>query len=214
MGVEMFESFLDDFRLLPPEQVAGAMWREPRLLAVKGYEELASKYAGCSFENGLYRLHDASSGPLALSLVAEAFPEFASRACPFGYDWLGRQFAIDAGRAQGGQPLVLMLEPGTGEGLEIPLSFGAFHNEELVEYRDAALATNFFDAWSQVQEAALPLASGDCVGYRVPLFLGGRDTVDNLEVIDLDVYWSTCGQLRRGSLQLPEGTSIKDVARG
>ena len=208
----MLKRFLDEFRLLPPEQVAGVTWREPRLLAADGYEKFAERFAGCSFENGLYRLHDATSGPLALSWIADAFPEFASRACPFGYDWLGRQFAIDTGRAHAGQPLVLLLEPGTGEGLEIPLAFGAFHDEELVEYRDAALASGFFDTWAQGHGAALPLAQGDCVGYRVPLFLGGRDTVDNLEVIDLDVYWTTCGQLRRGTLQLPEGTSIKDVS--
>lgn len=209
----MFQSFLGEFRLLPSEQAAGAIWRDPRLLAVEGYEALAERFAGCSFESGLYRLHDATSGPLALSWIAEAFPEFGSRACPFGYDWLGRQFAVDAGRVQGRQPLVLLLEPGTGEGLEIPLPFGPFHDEELVEYREAALATNFFDAWAHDQGQALPLAAGDCVGYRVPLFLGGRDTVDNLEVIDLDVYWTTCGQLRRGTLQLPEGSSIKSVSR-
>lgn len=212
MGVGMFERFLDEFQLLPPEQVPGGTWGDPRLLAVEGYESLAARFAGCSFESGLYRLHDATSGPLAASWIAEAFPEFASRACPFGYDWLGRQFAVDSGRQQGGQPLVLLLEPGTGEGLEIPLAFGALHDEELVEYRDAALASGFFDAWAQDHATALPLARGNCVGYRVPLFLGGRDTVDNLEVIDLDVYWTTCGQLRRGTLQLPEGTSIKDVS--
>lgn len=94
------------------------------------------------------------------------------------------------------------------------MTFGAFHDEELVEYRDAALASGFFGAWAKDQGAALPLAHGDCVGYQVPLFLGGHDTVDNLEIIDLDVYWTTCGQLRRGTLQLPEGTSIKDVSRG
>jgi hypothetical protein len=214
MGVEMFEPFLDEFRLLPPEQVAGVTWRETRLLAADGYEGLAQRFAGCSFENGLYRLHDATSGPLALSWIAETFPEFARRACPFGYDWLGRQFAIDTGRMHAGQPLVLLLEPGTGQRLEIPLTFGAFHDEELVEYRDAALATGFFDTWAQAHPRALPLAQGDCVGYQVPLFLGGRDTVDNLEVIDLDVYWTTCGQLRQGTLQLPEGTSIKDVSAG
>lgn len=211
----MFTRFLEEFRLLPSEQVAGGAWREPRLLVADGYEKLAERCAGCSFENGLYRLHDATSGPLAASWIAEAFPEFAGRACPFGYDWLGRQFALDTGRQQAGQPLVLLLEPGTGEGLEIPLTFGAFHDEELVEYRDAALASGFFDTWAQEHGAALPLARGTCVGYRVPLFLGGRDSVENLEVIDLDVYWTTCGQLRRGTLQLPEGTSIKDVsARG
>jgi hypothetical protein len=208
----MFKRFVESFELLPPQQVAGRIWVEPRLLATDGYRALAETFAGCSFENGLYRLHDAISGPAAASLIADAFPEFATRACPFGYDWLGRQFAIDTARQAAGQPLMLLLEPGTADALEIPLPFSAFHNEELVDYRDAALASGFFALWAEESSAALPLARDDCVGYRVPLFLGGDDTVDNLEVIDLDVYWTTCGQLRRGTLRLPEGTSIKDVS--
>lgn len=212
--MDLFEPFLHEFRLLPAEQRSGATWREPRLLAAGGYEDLAERFAGCSFENGLYRLHDASSGPRALAWIAESFPEFAHRACPFGYDWLGRQFAIDTGRVVAGQALVLLLEPGTGDVLEIPLALDAFHNQELVEYKDAAVASGFFAAWSKDHESALPLASNNCVGYRVPLFLGGLDTVENLEVIDLDVYWTICGQLRRGALLLPEGASIKGVSRG
>ena len=208
----MFERFLDEFRVLPPEQVVGRAWREDRLLAVDGYSALAHRFAGCAFENGLYRLHDAASGPGALALISEVFPEFAPRARPFGYDWLGRQFAIDSDRHEAEQPLVLLLEPGTEEALEIPLTFGAFHDEELVDYRDAALASELFATWARDHDAELPLDRGDCVGYRVPLFLGGRDTVDNLEVIDLDVYWTTCAQLRSGTSQLPRGMSIKDVS--
>jgi hypothetical protein len=203
--------FEDEFRLLPAKQVAALAWQEPRLMAVDGYLELADRFAGCSFENGLYRLHDATSGPLALSWIAEAFPEFAGRVCPFGYDWLGRQFAVDAGRQQAGRPLVLLLEPGTGQALEIPRQFADFHSEELVQHRDAALASGFFEDWADAQGAVLPLAQGDCVGYRVPLFLGGRDTVDNLELLDLDVYWTLCAQLRRGTRHLPPGTSVTYV---
>jgi hypothetical protein len=50
------------------------------------------------------------------------------------------------------------------------------------------------------------------VGYRVPLFLGGSDTLENLEVTDLDVYWTICGQLRLAAAQLPEGTAIKGIS--
>jgi hypothetical protein len=50
------------------------------------------------------------------------------------------------------------------------------------------------------------------VGYGVPLFLGGQDVVDNLELTDLDVYWSVCGQLRCGAMSLPPGTSINQVS--
>lgn len=57
MGVRMFERFLEGFQLLPPEQLTGVTSQEPRLLSADGYAALADRFAGCSFENGLYRLH-------------------------------------------------------------------------------------------------------------------------------------------------------------
>jgi hypothetical protein len=208
----LFERFLDEQALLPPGQVASPMWSEPRLQAATGYNELAGRFAGCSFQNGLYRLHDAFSGPRAQALITEAFPPFAARAYPFAFDWLGRQFALDEGRKEAGEPLVLILEPGTGQALEVPLPFSTFHDEELVDYHDAALATDFFAAWAQDHPAELPLPADRCAGYRVPLFLGGKDVVDNLEVVDVEVYWSICGQLRQGTRTLPAGTSINEIS--
>src|SRR5438128_1135977 len=119
----MFERFRAAFRLLPPDQTPGPVWADDRLISANGYAELAGMFAGCSFENGLYRLHDASSGPRAAAQIAEAFPDFATHAVPFGYDWLGRAFAVDLNRADGSEPLVLLLEPGTGEALEVPGPF-------------------------------------------------------------------------------------------
>jgi hypothetical protein len=181
------------------------------LLVTRGYAEFAEEFAGVSFGGGLYRFHDDESGPLGLRLLIDTFPEFAARACPFGYDWLGRQFAVDSARKESGQPQVLLFEPGTGEALEIPLSFAAFHDVELIHHAEAALAVEFFEAWTVVN-GGLSLQRDQCVGYKVPLFLGGQDEIENLEVIDLDVYWSICGQLRRRAMSLPRGTSIKGVA--
>jgi hypothetical protein len=209
----MFDRFRAEYTPLRDAVSGGSRWQHELLAGVDGYSDFASEYAGATFAGGLYRVHDAESGAQALTLIAEAFPEFAARACPFGYDWLGRQFAVDSGRVAGGQPQVLLLEPGTGEALEIPLAFVAFHDEELVEYADAALATGFFDRWSAANSGALPLRWDQCVGYRVPLFLGGQDVVENLELSDLEVYWSICGQLRRGVRSLPPGTSINEVAK-
>ncbi|RZU15896.1 hypothetical protein EV645_3436 [Kribbella rubisoli] len=79
-----------------------------------------------------------------------------------------------------------MLEPGTGEALEIPVPVSAFHDDEVVEYSDEALASNFYAEWMAVHESALRL--DQCAGYRVPLFLGGDDLVANLELSDLSVY--------------------------
>lgn len=192
----MFDRFREAYAGSRDALDAGANLAHPRLDRITGYAEFADEFAGASFGGGLYRVHDDQTGPLAHSLVAGAFPELAQRVCPFGYDWLGRQFAVDSGRVEGGQPQVLMLEPGTGEALEIPAAFAAFHDEELVKHSDAALASEFFRAWSEVNPDALPLLRSQCVGYKVPLFLGGNDTVENLEVSDNDVYWTICGGLR------------------
>lgn len=91
-------------------------WEHPALLACTGYDAVRQGLAGASFEGGLYRVHDAESGPLALQELRSAFPEYAGRATPFGYDWMGRHFAVDAGRtSESGEAAVLLLEPGTGD---------------------------------------------------------------------------------------------------
>ena len=191
---------------------AGSPWWHARLMGAKGYPEFAEELAGASFDAGLYRVHDDRTGPQALELIADAFPDFARRACPFGYDWLGRQLAVDADRVVDGQAQVLLLEPGTGVALEIPLSFEKFHDVELIEHPDAALASDFFQTWVGSKVDAVPLLRGQCVGYLVPPFLGGQDVVDNLESADLVVYWSICAQLRRQARQMPAGTSVNEVS--
>lgn len=196
-----------DSRVLPRSP-----WIDDRLSRAAGYGEFAAEFAGASFESGLYRVHDDQTGPLTMALITAAFPEFSTRACPFGYDWLGRQFALDSSRVERNEPQVLLLEPGTGEALEIPVSLAQFHNEELTEHADAALASSFYQSWSWANRESLPLGREQCVGYGVPLFLGGSDDIENLEVIDLDVYWTLSGQLRQGIVQLPPGASISGVS--
>jgi hypothetical protein len=53
----------------------------------------------------------------------------------------------------------------------------------------------------------------DSVGYRVPLFLGGKDVVGNLKVTDLEVYRSLSSQLRGATRNLPPGSAIGGVQR-
>lgn len=209
----MLQHFFSNFHLVPSGQVPNPAWDDPWLMRSAGYAELMEQFAGLTFEGGLYRLHDASSGPKGAEALAEAFPEFSSRARPFGYDWLGRQFAIDLDRVEDGQALVLLMEPGTGEALEVPLSFAAFH-DQLDDHREPALAAGFFADWAKVNPALLPLRHEDCAGYGVPLFLGGEDTVENLEVIDMDVYWSLCAQLHKAARDLPPGTKIRSISIG
>jgi hypothetical protein len=206
----MFERFSSLFTAdAEVRQVGG--WHDAALEAVAGYSELMGRFAGCSFDGGVYRLHSAISGPVGQELAAAAFPELADRVRVFGFDWLGRQAAVDFGRVVDGEPQVLLLEPGSGEALEIPVGFEWFHDEEIVDYRDEALAVEFFAQWRSAQGGAGRLTVAECVGYKVPLFLGGADVVENLELTDFEVYWDFCGQLRRQTRGLPTGTPIRGV---
>ncbi len=164
---------------------------------------------GRSFSEGLYRVIPGHNIAASLANLLVAFPEYEGRIVPFAYDWLGRYFAIDEKRHQDGKPMVLLLEVGVGEAMQIPVPIVEFHNEEIVDYRADALASNFFDEWKSTN--AQPIQPDACVGYKVPLFLGGSDTVDNLEIISLDIYVTLCGQLRHHAATLRDGQSLGDI---
>jgi Domain of unknown function (DUF1851) len=136
-----------------------------------------------------------------------AFPQFEDRIITcFGFDWLGRAFALDNKRLQSVQPSVLMFEVGTGEALR---DLQSFHEEVLIEDGEAALAISFHEKWLAAGGEAPNYTQ--CVGYQKPLFLGGADEIWNVELSDLDVYWHVVGQLVRKTRDLPPGTPIRAV---
>ncbi len=174
-----------------------------------GAIEFLEKYAGKTFNEGLYRIHSVDQVSKWNIIVSDAFPKFAGHFLCFSYDWLGRHFALDLNRIENNEPLILMFEPGTGEAFEIDATFKGFHNEQLTEYLDAALAVNFFNEWKQ--ETNRILLPEQCVGYRVPLFLGGEDSVSNLGLSDMEVYWDICGQLINKIQEAQLGTKIENI---
>ena len=187
----------------------GPRWADPFLSSLPGYDELTSRFAGCSFENGLYRLHDASSGRRAADLIGEVFPELSTRSHSFAHSWRGDQFVIDsAGAPAPDGPPVVMLEPGTCQYFVLPMSFSSFH-ERFGELREPVFAASFFAAWAAANPRSVPLGPTQCVGYKLPLFLGGKDSPDNLQVSELEVYWRVCGQFRKNSHQAaaPNGSA-------
>jgi hypothetical protein len=143
------------------------------------------------------------------SIIEEAFPKYKGRVLCFSSDWLGRHFALDSTCQESAQPLILMFEPGTGQALEIPASFEAFHNSELIEFQNEALASDFYTSW--LNSTGVSPKIKECIGYKVPLFLGGSDTIENLELTDMEPYWSICGQLLQKTRHLPPGTPIRGI---
>ncbi len=177
--------------------------------SMNGFEELLDTFGGQSFSKGLYRIHTKDSVNKWNSILTEAFPEFERRITCFGCDWLGRQFTLDNQRVENGQQQILMFEPGTGDVFEIPCNIIQFHEEEIPEYNKSCLASDFFNDW--IVENSNGIEINECVGYKTVLFLGGEDTVKNLEKGDMDIYWSICSQLIHKTKGLPEGTVIKNI---
>lgn len=169
--------------------------------------KLFVEFGGSSFNGGLYRVVQVSSLDTWADRVGYAFPEFKGRITCFGYDWLGRAFAIDERRLEGGKPGVVMFEPGTGQALKIPANIETFHDDELVNFGEAALALEFFQRWQKF--ARTKLKYDQCAGYKKPLFLGGGDDVGNLQISDIDVYWHISGQFILKAKGLPIGTPIR-----
>lgn len=172
-------------------------------------DDLLSLFGGCSFRNGLYRIISPQRIGEWNNIIIDAFPEFSGRIICFAYDWLGRVFALDSGRLEDKRFGVIMFEPGTGEALEIPCNIETFHENELIEYTEEALAESFNNEW-QRNGGASP-AYEECIGYKVPLFIGGKDTVENLELSSLEVYWGLAVQLIKKTKGLPPGTPIGSI---
>lgn len=184
----------------------GAIWSDPTLLAAPGYAALAPRVAGINLGGGLLRFVNQAGGPIAQQAVNEAFPQFSERAVPFARDWLGRHFALDRARKAGETLALLLLEPGSGEVFEIDDTFEEFLDGDLIEAPDTYLESDLFDSWLRAG-GGVPNAE-QCVGFKVPLFLGGSGSVENLELSDVQVYWGICGQLWAATKDLPTGTSI------
>lgn len=174
-----------------------------------GLDDLFTRFGGASFNNALYRVMTPGTVEQWKGLICDAFPQFTGRLSVFAYDWLGRAFAIDSGRQEKDGCGILMLEPGTGEALEIPCGVRSFHDEELINCREEVLAENFHARWLG-SGGGIP-ARTQCVGYKKPLFLGGKDAISNLGVVDIDVYWTIFGSLIRKAKGLPVGTRVHAI---
>lgn len=104
-----------------------------------------------------------------------------------------------------------MLEADTGDALWIPANFQQFHESEAVDYPDDVFLLNMFNEWQSSEPQAQRLSHEQCMGFQVPMFLGGSVDLDNLEITNMQVHWSLTAQLRRGTGGMPLGTTIDDV---
>jgi len=109
----------------------------------------------------------------------------------------------------GENPAVLLFQIASGEAYKIADSLQVAHDEEFVNHAQEALNIDRWHEW-RANGGANPTAC-QCVGFRIALFLGGRDQLENLEMSDIDVYWEITAQLLEQTRSLPLGTRISGV---
>ena len=167
----MFEAFLNFVGFYDGEKV-------------KNEKEFLKLYSGKSFLNGMYRLFKEEDVPKWTAIVEEAFPAYRGTFFIFGFDWLGRIFAVAKKTGT-----ILLFEPGTGDVLEAPMTFEEFHDETIALSPEDCIASEAYEEWREANNNyALPY--NECAGYKVPLFLNGDDEIENMEASDMEVYWT------------------------
>ncbi len=168
--------------------------------------ELMNSFGGSSFNNGLYRIHSFKSSMQWSLLIAEYFNQYNHKIYPFSFDWMGRQFCLSISNSN----TIYMFDPATGEDFELQQTIYSFHNEDLVNDTDDMLAINLFKkvlAFYKINN----IGYNKCMGYKTPLFLGGKDGIENYEIQDMEVYWHITNQLYKQVKDLPGGTKIKNI---
>lgn len=149
-----------------------------------------TSYAGSTFNNGLYRLHNKTSSELGQKNANRLFPQLRRKATVFGYDWLGRQYAFH----NRNKNKIFLLDVSTANYYTMNSNFTDFHNFILIEYIEASLEKETFEEYQKHNPADIPLAFNEAISYKHPLFLGGSEEISNMEKTDMDVYWSISSQ--------------------
>ncbi len=206
----MFDRFCEHFEAALDEEKDFHLISTLLLSKSKEAMRFISSFGGKSFKDGLYRVYKLEDAIKWTRIVTKFFPEYDGLIECFGYDWLGRNFALDLSRTENQEPLVLMLDVGTDNVFEIPVTFLDFHEQEIIDYPNESLAENLYTEW--MNGGNKPILSSTCVGYKIPPFIGGEDNESNLEVVDLEVYWEITGQLLVQVRELPEEARINNIS--
>ena len=169
---------------------------------------LLKMYEGSTFNEGMFKIHTLGSSFFWTEIVTTFFNQYKNSCYCFGFDWMGRQFAY---HDKDGKTKILMFDCSTAEVFEIEQTIDVFFDEDLVDYINETLDTETFYAFKELNKIK-NLSFKNCISYITPLFLGGEDNLQNLEVIDMEVNWEVNYQVYCKIKDLPDQTLIKSIS--
>ncbi|MGN6567879.1 MAG: hypothetical protein ACTHJ0_08000 [Flavipsychrobacter sp.] len=177
--------------------------RDYSLMDKTGFD-LFSKYEGCIIENGLFKFHTKGSSYIWTKYTSAFFKDYLNKIFCFGFDWMGRQFAVDLKIE-----MIYIFDSATGGAYQLDESLKDFLEKDLTIYREETFNIDFFDELYKIYKTEWVFSK--CFGFSIPLFLNGKDEINNYECIDMEVYWDTNYQLLNKINNLPGGTLIDSV---
>ena len=146
-------------------------------------EEFIGNNAGKSFGNGLYHIFNKEDSEKWTKILTDTIPVYKDKVIAFGHDWIGKIYFYNIEDKNVG-----FLDPFDCKTYSTDIDFIKFHNEEIVTTDGECFAPLYYNAYLEKNNNNY-IKYNRCAGYKVPIFLGGEDAVDNLEDTDLDVNW-------------------------
>lgn len=168
--------------------------------------ELINLFSGVSFNHGLYRIHSFRSSSRWATIIGNYFKNYNHIIFPFSFDWTGRQYCL----SKLNNKLLFMFDPSTGDDFTLEQDIVSFHNIDLVSDTLSILSSDIFEnilAWHKYNS----IGYNEILGYKMPLFLGGADSIDNYQKFDMEVYWEIYGQLYIQTKGMSDGTVIDSI---
>jgi hypothetical protein len=200
----MFEKFINNFEVTISQNEEND--KELLNLNPDSLFELLELHGGKTLNNGLYRVHTFKSSIQWASIIGQYFNGHKSKIYPYGFDWMGRQFCI----SRDCNKLQIMFDISTIEYFELEQELELLHDEDFVNETESMLSSDLFIQVLKFCNRE-SIEYNECLGYKVPLFLGGADNIENYSIIDIEMYWDMQYQLYEKVRNLPEGTNIKSI---
>ena len=132
-------------------------------------------------------------------MTAEYFSDLNNQLYCFAITWQGCVMAINLANDE-----VYLFDPATAEYFSIEdTSLAEFWGESFHEIEHEAFYPEDFQATlSALGLRSVPENQG--IGHKISLFLGGKDEMENLELIDTEVLWETQIQIAETINEIPE----------
>ena len=145
---------------------------------------------GKIYERGLFRIYNFKNILRRTQKGKEYFSSERSDYYCFGCDWTGRQFAVNYDNSH-----IFMLDHSINEFSHLKSTLEIFFCDFLVNMKnDVLLGTEFINIMDHLKIDQL--VENQVLGFKVPLFLGGKDQLDNYIISDLDMDWDVSLQIK------------------